>query len=339
MSAITTAGNLVHYEVLGRGRPVILLHGWVGSWRYWIPTLQVLQNKYRVYAVDLYGFGDSAKSSRHYGIEQQIALLDDFMHQLGIPKAAMIGHGLGALIVTEFARRFPDRVPRLLIASAPLFDPGSLEKRVPVVRPTAPTRPALTQTGSLDPNALTATTTSAGAAMRAALVAAAQARSAVPQPALQTVESPAVSALSFHNPLQEFLANTTPDALLARCFRRSEPSYAKLSVDVVKIDPQVLPRSVDGFDTGRMLDALRLLAAPTLLIHGADDPLIPQPNEAILNYVTHGKENTLLPILLPNVRHFPMLEDDRFARLASEFLEAPDMSKIAVKERWRRRTR
>lgn len=339
MSAITTAGNLVHYEVLGRGRPVILLHGWVGSWRYWIPTLQVLQNKYRVYAVDLYGFGDSAKSPKHYGIEQQIALLDDFMHQLGIPKAAMIGHGLGALIVAEFARRFPDRVPRVLIASAPLFDPGNLEKRVPVIRPTAPTRPALTQTGSLDPNALTATTTSAGAAMRAALVAAAQARSAVPQPALQTVEAHAVSPLSFHNPLQSLLENTTPDALLARCFRRSEPSYAKLSVDVVKIDPQVLPRSVEGFDAGRLLDALRLLTIPTLLIHGADDPLIPQPTESILNYVTQGKENTLLPILLPSVRHFPMLEDDRFARLASEFLDAPDMSRIAVKERWRRRTR
>ena len=47
----------------------------------------------------------------------------------------------------------------------------------------------------------------------------------------------------------------------------------------------------------------------------------------------------LLPILLPNVRHFPMLEDDRFPRLATEFLEVPDVSKLEVKERWRRRTR
>jgi pimeloyl-ACP methyl ester carboxylesterase len=30
----------VHYEVLGRGRPLIFLHGWVGSWRYWIPVMQ-----------------------------------------------------------------------------------------------------------------------------------------------------------------------------------------------------------------------------------------------------------------------------------------------------------
>lgn len=39
MSAISVAGDLVHYEVLGRGRQVVLIHGWVGSWRYWIPTM------------------------------------------------------------------------------------------------------------------------------------------------------------------------------------------------------------------------------------------------------------------------------------------------------------
>ncbi len=342
MSAITNDGNLVHYEVLGRGRPVILVHGWVGSWRYWIPTLQVLQNKYRVYALDLYGFGDSAKVPKQYSLEQQIALLDDFMRQLGIPKAAMIGHGLGALVVTEFARRFPDRVPRLLIASAPLYDPGNLDRRVPVQRPASPPapRPALTQTGSLDPAALdAATSTSAGAAMRAALIAAQRARAQGSTPSLQTVEAHAVSASSAHNPLLALMESATPDALLARCFRRSEASYAKLSVDVARTDALVLPKSVESFDAGRLLDALRLLASPVLLIHGSDDPLIPQPEEAVLNYVTQDKEQLLLPILLPSVRHFPMLEDDRFARLASEFLEAPDMSRLAVRERWRRRTR
>jgi len=54
MSAINVGGELVHYEVLGRGRTVILLHGWLGSWRYWIPLMRQLQLRYRVYAVDLF---------------------------------------------------------------------------------------------------------------------------------------------------------------------------------------------------------------------------------------------------------------------------------------------
>jgi hypothetical protein len=44
---------------------------------------------------------------------------------------------------------------------------------------------------------------------------------------------------------------------------------------------------------------------------------------------------------LPNVGHFPMLEDERFPRIVSDFLEIQDVRSeaLAIKERWRRRTR
>lgn len=330
MSAITTSGKLVHYEVLGRGRPVILLHGWVGSWRYWIPTMQILQNKYRVYAIDFFGFGDSAKDPEQYTLERQVTLLDDFMTQLAIPKAALIGHGLGALIATEFARRSPDRVPRLLLTGAPLFDPGDLEHRVPAGQVRKLVRPSV-------PEVDTSTTAmSASAAMRAAMAEAARSRGATGQ--LEARPDFMPNPPSKRNPLQA-LMNTAPEALLAKSFRKSEPSYDKLNVDIAKIDPPALKKSAESFDAGRLLDTLRLLTMPVVIVHGGDDPLIPQPNEEILNYITLDKETTLLPILLPNVRHFPMLEDDRFSRLANEFLEVADISKLEIKEQWRRRTR
>jgi pimeloyl-ACP methyl ester carboxylesterase len=317
---------------------VILLHGWIGSWRYWIPTMQVLQMKYRVYAIDLYGFGDSGKDPNRYSLEHQIALLADFMQELGIPKAAMVGHGLGALIITEYARRYSDRVPRMLIVDAPLFDPGDLERRVPAGRRVLQQRPAMPEPEDAGPNA--PTVMSASAAMRAALLEAARARSGSLPPELEkmaraTAEIP--MAGHSHNPLLALM--DSPEALLAKAFRRSEPNYERLAVDLAKIDPGVLRKSVENFDAGRMLDSLRLLATPTLIIHGVQDPIIPMPSEEILNYITLDKENLMLPILLPNVRHFPMLEDDRFPRLVTEFLEVPDVSRLEVKERWRRRTR
>ena len=61
MSAILLEQDIVHYEVLGRGRPLVFLHGWVGSWRYWIPVMQAASISFRAYALDLWGFGDSAK--------------------------------------------------------------------------------------------------------------------------------------------------------------------------------------------------------------------------------------------------------------------------------------
>ena len=54
MSVVTLDGEIIHYEVLGRGRPIIFLHGWVGSWRYWVPTMQAASINFRAYAMDLW---------------------------------------------------------------------------------------------------------------------------------------------------------------------------------------------------------------------------------------------------------------------------------------------
>ena len=112
--------EVVHYEVLGRGRPLIFVHGWLGSWRYWIPTMQALSSEYRTYALDLWGFGDTAKVSGRYALEQQAELLARFMDQLGILKAAFVGHGLGGAVLMRFARLHPELADRVMGVSVPL---------------------------------------------------------------------------------------------------------------------------------------------------------------------------------------------------------------------------
>ncbi len=120
MSAIIVDDDVVHYEVLGRGRPVILVHGWLGSWRYWIPTMQALSGEYRAYALDLWGFGDSGKRRERYSLEAQVDLLRGFMDRLAILKAAFVGHGLGGAVVAHFARRYPELADRAMAISVPL---------------------------------------------------------------------------------------------------------------------------------------------------------------------------------------------------------------------------
>ncbi len=120
MSAILLNGGIVHYEVIGRGRPIIFLHGWVGSWRYWIPAMQTSSTQFRAYAVDLWGFGDSARDPSRYTIEQQVNLLDYFLQEMGIGKVAFIGHGLGALVGLFFTMRFPNLVDRIMAVDVPL---------------------------------------------------------------------------------------------------------------------------------------------------------------------------------------------------------------------------
>jgi pimeloyl-ACP methyl ester carboxylesterase len=120
LSAILLDSSIVHYEVLGRGRPVIFLHGWVGSWRYWISAMQVTSTSYRAYALDLWGFGDTTHNALNYSLDQQANLLDRFLNEMGIGKIALVGHGLGALVGMTFAARFPQSVDRMMAVSCPL---------------------------------------------------------------------------------------------------------------------------------------------------------------------------------------------------------------------------
>jgi 3-oxoadipate enol-lactonase len=120
MSAILLDGGIVHYEVIGRGRPIIFVHGWVGSWRYWIPALQTTSTNFRAYALDLWGFGDSAREEDRYSIDKQIELIDRFLNEMGIGRVALVGHGLGALVCMLFAARSPQVVDRVMAVDMPL---------------------------------------------------------------------------------------------------------------------------------------------------------------------------------------------------------------------------
>jgi pimeloyl-ACP methyl ester carboxylesterase len=119
MSVVILQDEIVHYEVLGRGRPLIFLHGWVGSWRYWIPAMQAASISFRTYAIDLWGFGDTAKSPENYSLDRQVNLIDMFLQEMGIGKVALIGHGLGAVVGILYTNRYRRLVDRVMAISLP----------------------------------------------------------------------------------------------------------------------------------------------------------------------------------------------------------------------------
>lgn len=120
MSAVVIREKIVHYEVLGRGPPIIFLHGWLGSWRYWVPSMQTMSARYRTYALDLWGFGDTSNSPERYALQEQIELLKALLDYLGVARAALVGHALGGVIAIRFAARYPDYVARVMAISTPL---------------------------------------------------------------------------------------------------------------------------------------------------------------------------------------------------------------------------
>lgn len=423
MSAITIENDLVHYEVLGRGRPVILIHGWLGSWRYWIPTMQQLSMKYRIYALDLWGFGDSQKNTTRYGFKSQVTLLGDFMDKLGIAKAALVGHALGAAIALEFATAHPDRAPRIMLVDPPLFDlgglPAALTKTstgsVPVVTSTTPPdapvsavsgspahkSPITVTTGAPVSAAATASTTTASGSASPTTVATAPEPQTDPlaapkppaslseakpaetptspapdrsdtlrhnpfldhpellaqlgfSPSSSTPTSPAAEFLTLPplppptvkvelpNPLLEILNAAKPRILLERYIARGDENLEKLRSEVEKMDENVLSDSAKSFTGVNLALQLHRLTVPVLLLHGKDDAFLP-PNEDLIGRIAANKADGLfLPLVVPDLRHFPMLESTvKFNRLLTDFLEISpaELANVQLKETWRRQLR
>jgi pimeloyl-ACP methyl ester carboxylesterase len=120
MSAIILDETIVHYEALGRGRPILFLHSWIGSWRYWITSMQVASTSFRAYGLDLFGYGDTSHDVNRYSLDQQADLVGRFLDEMGIGKIALVGHGLGALVGFHFAAQRPDNVDRIMAVNSPL---------------------------------------------------------------------------------------------------------------------------------------------------------------------------------------------------------------------------
>ncbi len=122
MSAIYLDNRLVHYEVYGRGQPIIFLHSWVGSWRYWVPMMDLVAERYRAYALDFWGFGDSDRNNgtSAYTIASYADMITRFVDQIGISRANLVGHGLGGMVAVRAAHNNPQRFPRIMLVATPL---------------------------------------------------------------------------------------------------------------------------------------------------------------------------------------------------------------------------
>jgi pimeloyl-ACP methyl ester carboxylesterase len=99
---------------------VVFIHGWLGSWRYWVPTMEELSVRQRTYALDLWGFGDSDKPGRNYTVDAYTKLLRQFLDKLGIVHPTLVGHALGGVVALQFAVENPGWVDQVMGVNVPL---------------------------------------------------------------------------------------------------------------------------------------------------------------------------------------------------------------------------
>jgi pimeloyl-ACP methyl ester carboxylesterase len=123
VSSIVTDQGIVHYEAYGRGNPVILLHGWINSWDVWRDTMLSIPElgRFKVYALDFWGFGESAsQASRSYQIQSYAEMVHQFMEIMGIQEAPVFGHSMGGTVTLTLALKSPQLVNKAAIVGSPI---------------------------------------------------------------------------------------------------------------------------------------------------------------------------------------------------------------------------
>jgi pimeloyl-ACP methyl ester carboxylesterase len=101
----------------GKGFPLVLVHGFLGSSRMWGPQIDFFKNYFRVITPDLPGFGKSNKAKSHNNILSMANLLLDCLKEKKIDKFYLLGHSMGGMIVQEMAKKGGDKILKLICYS------------------------------------------------------------------------------------------------------------------------------------------------------------------------------------------------------------------------------
>jgi pimeloyl-ACP methyl ester carboxylesterase len=121
---LTIGNHKIHYKQVGQGPHLILIHGLGAStyaWRFVVPKLS---ESYTVTILDLLGFGLSDKPKKFsYNLDDQSKILIQFINQLQIDKAKLVGSSMGGALALWICKLYPERFTDA-VTIAPAIDPS-----------------------------------------------------------------------------------------------------------------------------------------------------------------------------------------------------------------------
>jgi pimeloyl-ACP methyl ester carboxylesterase len=112
-SGVASAGYLemkdgakIYYEDQGNGQPIVLIHGWTCSSKFWQKNVPELAQKYRVITMDLRGHGSSSKTMNGHTISQYARDIREVMEHLKLKNVVLAGWSLGGPVVLSYYQQY-----------------------------------------------------------------------------------------------------------------------------------------------------------------------------------------------------------------------------------------
>ncbi len=121
-------GNITFSDT-GKGRTVVLLHGFLGSSHVWFQTIENLSKSYRVVAIDLPGHGNSDCFGYVHSMELIAKAVKAVMDNLRLKKYVIVGHSMGGYAGLAFADLFPDSLKGLCLFHSSAYADSDDKKR------------------------------------------------------------------------------------------------------------------------------------------------------------------------------------------------------------------
>jgi pimeloyl-ACP methyl ester carboxylesterase len=123
------------YLEQGNGTPLLMLHGFMGKGNCWLPLMEHLHAQMHCVALDLLGFGDSAKPEIQYDIAKEVEFVRQFMQARNLEPGYVMGHSFGGWVAAAYALAYPAAVKGLILVAPAGIRDDSFAGRYDHLRP------------------------------------------------------------------------------------------------------------------------------------------------------------------------------------------------------------
>ncbi len=119
-------GAKINFAVAGKGdKTIVFVHGWTCDSSTWARQVPALARKYQVVTLDLPGHGKSGMPRGEFSMDLFAKSIEGVRREVHADKMILVGHSMGAPVIRQYARLFPQHVQALVLVDGPVMDEKS----------------------------------------------------------------------------------------------------------------------------------------------------------------------------------------------------------------------
>src|SRR5688572_10399341 len=119
----------VRYSDAGKGRVIVLLHGFLGSHEIWTEFSKKLSKRFRIIAIDLPGHGDTPSIGYYHSMEMLAQCVKAVLDKVGVRRYILVGHSMGGYVALTFAELYPENICGLCLFNSTSYADSEEKKK------------------------------------------------------------------------------------------------------------------------------------------------------------------------------------------------------------------